>query len=125
MKGQWFLVSAVFIAFSMFAISTTLRTFGLVDTSSVAGYSEDYHFYDLKSGLQRTIALSGPDCGELSGNLEDYIRFAKQSKGSMGYIVDVFYDIEDCGSRDVRFDLVLLQSARYQIWDGIRPQVGG
>ncbi len=125
MKGQWFAISAIFIAFSVFAVSSNLRSFNAIDTAGTSTYNEDYHFANLKQGLQRTIQLSGNTCEELSKNLNDYIYFFQLSKGRIGYVVDVFYTIQDCASKTVTFDLILLQSEKYQVWEGIRPSIEG
>lgn len=120
MKGQWFIISAIFAAFAIFAVSSDLRSFSEIDTAEAAFYNEDYHFANLRNDLQRTIALSGNTCAELARSLNEYIYFSQLSKGRLGYSVNVTYAIEDCASKRVRFNLIILQSEKLQVWEGIR-----
>lgn len=118
MKGQWFIISAIFAAFAIFAVSSDLRSFRATDTSTVALYNENYHFASLKDGLQRTIQLSGNTCAELAENLNDYIYFSQLSKGRLGYSVNATYTIESCATKRVLFSIVQLKSDKLNIWQG-------
>lgn len=124
MKGQWFIISSVFVAFSLLAVSADFRSFGVIDSSEIAGYTEGYYFDNLKGGLQKTVEISDNTCEDMARNLDDFIYFSQQSIGKMGYVADVFYEIKDCRTKEVVFNLISVQSEKFQIWEGIRPEIG-
>ena len=117
MKGQWFIISAVFVAFSMLAISSDLRSFSVLDTASVAGFAEEYHYYNVRAGLKKTITFSENTCPALSANLREFAYAAQQTKARLGYYVNVTYQILDCPTKNVFFNLIMLKSDKLTVWE--------
>lgn len=121
-KGQWYIISAVIASGALLTIAIIFKSYFVVDSSKVALMDETYHFNVFKNGLQRTIQLSS--CSELDRNLREFIQFSRQKMAQKGYLLTIFYTINDCATKDVSINVILLQSDRAEIWEGQRPEIG-
>ena len=125
-KGQWFLVSAVIASGTFLAISILFSDYFTADTSKPALIDEDYHFSNVKSGMNRIVQLSDRTAvGGLTNmdrNLRAFIQFSKQELAEIGYFLHVEYTINDCNAKKVDFG-ILLASDRYVRCDNVKnPQ---
>lgn len=121
-KGQWFFISAVIASGIFLSISVVFRGYFSVD-NSVASVDENFYLSGIKDGLISSIK-SDTDC--TGKNLVEFVHFAADRMERMGYLLNVTKKSTlNCapGNELNNFHLILLQSPRMQVWDGVRPEI--
>jgi len=125
-KGQWFLISAVIVSGIFLVISTSLRDY--FDAPAAATNSEQILFDNVKNQSVRTIHL---DCKKQGGgnlnnreNLTEYIQFAGQGLGQLGYLLNITpKSTIDCSKGAENFHVMILKSDAADVWSGERPEI--
>lgn len=123
-KGQWFFISAVIASGIFLSISVAFRGYFSVD-NSVASVDENFYLSGIKDGIISSIK-SDTDC--TGKNLDEFIHFAADRMERMGHLLNVTKKSAlNCapGNELNNFHLILLQSPRMQVWDGVRPEITG
>ncbi|MBI5347668.1 MAG: hypothetical protein HZB66_03585 [Candidatus Aenigmarchaeota archaeon] len=78
-SGQWYIISAAFVAAGLFAISILFRGYFVSNPVDVIKFSEDYYFKDVKYCLS-----SVPD-----NRLAEFELFAETEMRRMGFFSDI------------------------------------
>ncbi len=124
-KGQWFFISAVIASGIFLSISVVFRGYFSVD-NSVASVDENFYLSGIKDGIISSIKS---DTGCTWKNLDEFVHFATDRMERMGYLLNVTKKDAnlDCtaGNELDNFHLILLQSPRMQVWEGVRPEISG
>ncbi len=100
-KGQWFIISAVFISSAFLVISSMFGGYFLTDLSS-AVTDEDNYYKDIVEDLNRIVY--SPDCPSYSSELEDIVKdyetFAEDRLKRMGISTSITIDYTtlQCGN---------------------------
>lgn len=125
-KGQWFLISAVIASGIFLAISILLQDYFKVPPA--VGNEEQIYFDDIKNMSVRVIQI---DCAKQGGpillnreNLTEYIHFAGEKMGGLGYLVNITPKaLLECNKGTDNFHVLILKSEKADVWNGTRPEV--
>lgn len=124
-KGQWFLISAVIASGIFLAISILLRDYFAVPAASTG--PEQLYLDGIRSNA---ISVVKKECARQGGsltdreNLTEYIHFATQQLGSMGYLANITPKASiDCSKGMENFHVILVRSMGVDTWDGERPEI--
>ncbi len=123
-KGQWFVISAVIASGIFLAISFLLKDYFPVRET---GNMESIYLDDIRNGSIRAIQM---DCARggftEKTNLTEYIHFATREMSAMGYILNVTPKTAiDCSKGMENFYVIIVKSAKADVWDGVRPEISG
>ncbi len=112
MKGQWFIISAVVATSVFLSISVLLEDYFIIDASSQARVSNDFHFYNIMDQFNYIAenTMTNGSCINLTTRLDELKKLTEDSLGAKGFLVNLEYTINppDCsGSETVDIDLLV------------------
>ncbi len=78
-SGQWYIISAAFVASALFALSIFFRGYFVASPADIITIDEDYYFKDVSYCLQRT-----PE-----DKLEEFKYFSENEMHKIGIYADI------------------------------------
>lgn len=109
MKGQWFIISAIFVSAALLVTSNILRSYTF-DYSYIVRMDEDFILFNIEEELGKTLLLSR-DYEDLENNVKHFISFVKDKVGRLGYYVEIVNEsILSMPPAKTRFKIILISN---------------
>lgn len=115
MKAQWFIISAVVASSVFLGISTLLKGYFVIDSSTAATINNDHYFRNIDRELDGIVAMtptSPGNCVNLTTNLEEFKTLTQQELASRGLLLSLEYTIIQCSPNQVGFDLLVASNSQ-------------